>query len=280
MELLLEDIKFLSKDECKEPFIRLNSVGNTNDAGRGVSNQGRIGPMMDTLFKYSDKIHNQEEFYNFWITNIIPDLIRNNPKYSKSEEYIFDLVKEFKNRCNTKGIDEHDLYKYFLFLAIHSTFFGKEVEDSFAEAANSSGKYIVIHSNAYEDANLGIDLIHLDPVTKKPLFLTQVKPDTFISNNTNTGVIPTRKNYFFEISKAEKQYGVPVYFIFYKKTSKNYDPKEIEWYVNYNAKDKNYPNIHCFTLKELCRPNGYMIGANALWNKEKAHHYSQKELLL
>ena len=136
---------------------------------------------------------------------------------------------------------------------------GVDVENIFAIKINKSGRYIVVHSNSYEDSNLGIDLLFFDPKTKKLLFLIQVKPISFVSNNKTSGTLSTRRDYFYEIYRAEKEYNVPVYFVFYKDVNRNYDPNNVEWVINTKTSEGR-PSPHCFKLDELCFRKSGKIG--------------------
>lgn len=258
MGLLKEQVKFYTKEECTEPFVKLNSVGNTNEAGINISGPSKIGPMVDTLNKNIKRIKNSEDFYNIWINEVLPDKIKGDPRYSDVFDYIVYLIKVFKSKCDN-DIHDIELYKYFLFLSIHATTMGVEVENILEEKINKSGKYIVKHSNSYEDANLGIDLIFFNPEDLSPSFLLQIKPISFISNNKNTGTLATRRNYFYEIDRAEKEYNVPVYFSFYKDVERTYNPNNVEWVVN-SKTGEGRPSPNCFKLDELCFKKSGKIG--------------------
>jgi hypothetical protein len=258
MGLLKEEIKFYAKDECAKPFIKLNKVGNTNEAGKYVSGPSKIGPMVETLNKNSKRIKTAEDFYNIWINEILTEKIKGDPRYNDVFDYILSFIKKFKEDCNA-DISDIDLYKYFLFLAIHATMMGVEVENVLEAKINKSGKFIVKHSNAYEDSNLGIDLIFFSPDDFKPLFLLQIKPISFVRNNQNDGVKSTRRDYFNEILRAEKEYGVPVYFAFYKEIEKTYNPNNVVWVENTQT-GKNYPSPNFFKLSELCFRKSGKIG--------------------
>ena len=258
MSLLIEDIKFYPKEECIEPFVRLNKVCNTNDAGKNISGPGKIGPMVETLINNKKRIKNSKDFYDIWVNEVLPNIIKGDPRYKNVPEYIKYLIDKFKNDCDN-DIPEKDLYKYFLFLSIFATCMGVEVENIFADKINKEGKYVVVHSNSYEDANLGIDLLFFDQQTNNILFLIQLKPVSFISSNQNSGTLSTRRDYFYEIAKAEKEYNVPVYFIFYKDTSHTYDPNNVEWVIN-NKTSEGRPSCHCFKLEELCFRKSGKIG--------------------
>ena len=258
MGLLKEEIIFLSKEECAEPFIRLNGVGNTNEAGKDVSGPSKIGPMVETLNKNAKKIKTAEDFFNIWVNEVLPEKIKGDPRYDDVFDYILSLVKKLKSLCDN-DISEQELYRYFLFLSIHATMMGVEVENVLEEKINKSGRYIVKHSNAYEDSNLGIDLIFFDPNEFNPLFLLQIKPISFISNNKNTGTLSTRRDYFNEISRAEKEYGVPVYFAFYKDVERTYNPNNVVWVENTQT-GKGRPSPNFFKLEELCFRRSGKIG--------------------
>ncbi len=258
MNLLKEDLKFYAKEECAEIFVKLNGVGNTNEAGKSISGPSKIGPMVETLNKNIKRIKNPEDFYNIWINEILPEIIKGDPRYKDVFDYILDLIEKFKNICDNK-ISDIELYKYFLFLSIYATLMGVEVENVLANKINKSGKYIVKHSNSYEDSNLGIDLLFFDVNALKPIFLLQVKPISFISSNKNTGVLSTRRDYFYEIERAEKEYGIPVYFAFYKDVDRTYNPNNVEWVINTKT-GKGRPSENFFKLEELCFKKSGKIG--------------------
>ena len=258
MSLLKEEVKFYPIEECIEPFVKLNGIGNTNDAGRDISGPSKIGPMVETLNKNLKRIKNSEDFYTIWINEVLTDKIEGDPRFKDVFDYILYLIEKFKNTCDT-DIPDIELYKYFLFLSIHATMMGVEVENILEEKINKLGKYIVKHSNSYEDSNLGIDLIFFNPDDLNPSFLLQIKPISFISNNKNTGTLITRKNYFNEIAKAEKEYNVPVYFAFYKDVDRTYNPNNVEWVIN-NKTSEGRPSCHCFKLEELCFRKSGKIG--------------------
>lgn len=258
MALLKEQLIFYPKEECIEPFVKLNSVGNTNEAGRYVSGQSKIGPMVETLNKNLKRIKTPEDYYNIWITEVLPNVIKGDPRYCDVFDYIYSLMQKFKKDCDN-DIDDLDLYKYFLFLSIHATMMGVEVENALEKKINELGKYIVKHSNAYEDSNLGIDLIFFDHDNSNPLFLLQIKPISFISSNKNEGVRNTRRDYFYEVKRAEKEYKIPVYFAFYKDIDKTYNPNNVVWVENtQTGKDRPSPNF--FKLDELCFRKSGKIG--------------------
>lgn len=258
MALLKEQLIFYPKEECAEPFIKLNGVGNTNEAGKFVSGPSKIGPMVETLNKNIKRIKNSKDFYYIWINEVLPNVIKGDPRYNDVFDYILSLMQKFKKDCDNE-IDDLELYKYFLFLSIHATMMGVEVENALEEKTNKLGLYIVKHSNSYEDSNLGIDLIFFNPNDLKPMFLLQIKPISFISNNKNEGVRNTRRDYFYEIERAEKEYKVPVYFAFYKDVDKTYNPNNVEWVVNTRT-GKKRPSLNFFKLEELCFRRSGKIG--------------------
>lgn len=190
---------------------------------------------------YLYKKYGRPETYQAFYNNYTTDISCGQPQtYGRSEDYIYEVAKEFKNRCG-EDYPVEDYYNYIVQKIIIDTLDGAKKESEAAINLEEKGGFTVIEPTYNEDKNYGIDLKCCEGETLS--FLVQIKPHTFFTGNSNRGLIQDRKLALEKEKKCKELYGVPVYYYIYDKNTG-------EWIENNDGK-----YAHC--LNQLLWDNGF-----------------------
>lgn len=164
------------------------------------------------LYKKYGRPDNYQSFYDNYVTDITGETPQT---YGRPEDYIYDYAEALKERSG-EDYPTMDYYNYIVKKLIVDTLDGAQKE-------NEAAQYIIEHGFTIEeptykeDKDYGIDLkCYNDGILK---FIIQVKPHTFFIGNSNNGLINDRRSALIKEKKCNQDYGVPVYYMIYDKST-------------------------------------------------------------